>query len=160
MAVSPSGILSLPLSYLETTVANSSTFQTWTGTANAAAAKARIHIGRAASTADLPLAGVGFGGEFRRYIETAPSDFQTDSVVELFFTDNFSSSLSEEDAAYTFLNQVGPIMSDIETLSVQAGYLSIDEWSIKWGPERTDTDEEQTLDYIFSIAFNISYIGV
>lgn len=44
MAVSPSGIISLPLSYLRTSISASTNFQTWTGTADAAAALSRIHI--------------------------------------------------------------------------------------------------------------------
>lgn len=159
MAVSPSGMLSLPVDYLRSTVAASSTFQTWTGTANAAAAKARVHLGRAAANATHPLACVGFSNGFRRFSDDLDV-WQQDNVLELMFRNDFSSSLNEADAYYTFANQIGAIMADMEAIFNDAGYLDVFDWNIVDGPARTDDNDEQVMGYFFEVIIECRYGGV
>ena len=159
MVVAASNILSLPISYLKATVAASSTFQTWCGTSAGAATLARVHVGRATAASTLPLAAVGFASDFRRTSET-PGFFDTEGALELLFRDDFSSALNESDAAFTFLNTLGGVMQDMEALNATAGYLSMMSWTIAEGPYRTNTDEEQTIGYIYEAIIRIDYVGV
>ena len=159
MAVSPTGMLSLPIDYLRDTIANSSTFQTWTGTANATAAKARTHVGRAAGSATHPLACVGYSSGFRRFSNELDV-WQQDNVLQLLFRDDFSRSLNESDAYDTFANQVGAVMEDMEALFNDAGYLDVFEWAIITGPNRTTDNDEQTMGYFFEVIIECRYGGV
>jgi len=158
MAVTPTGMLSLPVSYLQTTVANSATFRTWTGTANPTAALARIHVGRAAGTATHPLACVGFANGFNRTSDSLDV-WEQNNTLQLMFRDDFSSALNEQDAYYTFSNQVGAIMLEMEALFNDAGYLDVFEWSIITGPSRTKDNEAQTLGNFFEVIIECKYGG-
>ncbi len=156
--VTASGIMSLPLANLKTMIANSSTFQTWTST-NVTTALGRIHLVQAASTAVLPCAVIGYSGGFGRDRTFSGVWENTGNQLEVQYKYGFA-SLSEEDAVYTYLNSVGPVMSDMEQLSEQAGFLNMTEWNVRWGPERPELDAEQTLAPYYAVMIDLAYKGV
>lgn len=144
MTVSPSGNLSLPLKYLRDTIAGSSTFQTWTSSANAAAALAHVYILVAASDYTNPCAVVEW--ESARWdLESRGTRnmFEQSGGLRIIFQDAISES-AESDAAYDFTNNVGAILADMMVLAGTAAYLDIISMSMD-SPKRPDEDERQTL---------------
>ena len=155
---SPSGMMSLPISYLREMIANSSSFRTWTGTADVTEAKTRIHVSRTPESATKPLAVIGFASDWSRRQEEQGVFFQ-ENGLELMFQASFSSSDSEIDSAYEFMNNVGAVMTDLEESVGTAGFLNMVEWSIEEGPERPEINEEQTAGYTYTVILRITYDG-
>jgi hypothetical protein len=161
MTTTPSGILSLPLSYLRASLSNSSTFRTWTSTANPAAALARIHYGRAAGTATLPLAIVAPSGVFAR---TRPAVGHWEYAVptlDLSFRASITPGTADADAVLDLYNTVGACMTDIEALADTAGCLSMTAWRIQNDVfiVRADDDEGQVIGEHYGITVTVDYEG-
>lgn len=161
MAVTPTGHLGKALDNLRTLVANSSTFQTWTGTATTAAAKARIYIESAdTGSPTRPFCVVGFGEDFAisKVGGGTGNTYRNDGSLLLWFEGAVSSgnAADSEDAAYEFLNDVDGILSDCQTLSGSGGYINVTEFGLLLGPERSAPAQGETDDYMV-MAFSVAY---
>lgn len=145
MAVTPTGILSLPIDYLRDLIAAVTAFQTWTGTANAAAAKARIHV-NALNKADIVrpfgIVGTGPGTVF---IPPSMGAYGQHNLHLILESAAITTGLSHEDAVYTFLNSVGPIIEGAAELAGTPGYLVVQQIEFAKFVERSAPPE--TVDY-------------
>lgn len=148
--VAPTGHLSLPIDLLRKTVAGSTTFQAWTGTADAAAALARVHAVQADASAAKPFAVVDWARSYsrRRDAGGTRNHFQATGSLSLLFRAQITEA-DAGDAAYDFLNKVGAVLADMEGLAGTAGYLDVEEIRLVEGPERPEEDEVKALGYDF-----------
>lgn len=151
MAVSPAGPISLTLDHLRNSIAGSTSFRTWTGTANEAAALVRVHAVEnrtALGSADMPFAVVNWLPDYRRigHADGSARQFrQEGSLMVTFRGEIVSPNAAEPDAAYSFLNNVGAVMNDMEALSATATYLSISGMTFINPPHRPEEDEVKEL---------------
>ena len=163
MPVSPAGLFSLPLYYLNQMVINSASFRTWTGTATPTLAQAYVHYFSAEASAIVrPMAVIGWEPGFSLDSDVGGSRnyFNCSGDLYIIFEATISSSLNEADAAFTFTNNVGAVLKDMTTLSGTAGYLDIGNIKLVEGPYRPHEDEAQTNADYFHIAFSIGWAGV
>jgi hypothetical protein len=134
-----SGFLSKSIDALKTLVAASSTFQTWVGAEDAAAAAAYVHLFTVGESAVRPCAVVLRGENqdvsFRRgrangtlavrfLGEDAPDDWETDSSD-----------------CVTFEDTIGAIVAEMEALEGTDGHLIVRDIAKAAGPAVTDEDE-------------------
>lgn len=113
MAVSPSGIISEPLDKLADLIAACTTFQTWTGTANTAAAKLRIYP-VATPSATRPCAILKWESM------TVRRGGYIDGIMRIVWEAEVSSTYSsgsgkndDTSAAYEFTNSLGVILAEM-----------------------------------------------
>lgn len=141
MAVSPTGDISLRISRVRAMVANSTTFRTWVGAADAAAALAYIHVGEYIGEGPGPLCVVGMvpGG---KYINVAQGMSQTwEEGIQIFveFADDIAVD-DQTDAYYTFANAVGAIRAEVMALSGSStSYAVIGSMTMVVPPTRGET---------------------
>lgn len=136
MAVTPSGLLSLPLDALADLLAGTDAFQAWTGAATAAAAKERIHPHAVcadpndASYALLwpyavinwaPGLTISWGGYAR-----GPLSLIFESAVSTEYQRDGDQSRDYKSAAYEHLNQVGAVLQEAYENSEASGSLILD----------------------------------
>jgi hypothetical protein len=165
MPVTPSGHLSLPLSYLRNTIAASASFQSWTGTVDATAAAARVKIVEypEASVEDpsaivLPIAVIDWAGVYERVMDAAGTRnwFDARGALSIMFRSKITDT-DPGDAAFTHLNNVGAIWADLENLAGTAtastSYLDITAIRKVRGPERPTLKEVTALGYDFYQTF-------
>lgn len=165
MAVSPSGILSLPLYYLRQSLAASTNFQTWVGVETAAAALAYIHyFGTASET--RPFATIGYSDEWSREIISrgARHYFQsTGNPLALTFDADINSEHDLNDALFTFTNTVGAVMADMEALAGTGNYLAITNYRMIRPPTRCHREQRESDDSaldIWQCDWQINYDGI
>lgn len=146
-SVTATGLASLPLENLRTLLANCTSLQSWVGAADATAAKSHIHLmgkRKAAADATIPDADWPFvivdhddAGAFADpSIEVGGGTM----LVQFWAQTAADYALDPENAGLAFLNNVGAILADAQTLSLQGGYLVVR--TIDWDPEvMSDPDE-------------------
>jgi len=165
MAVSPSGLFSLPVDYLRKTIAGSSTFRTLTGAADAAAALAFAHAFEVtgASLDDPFFAVVEYGTDWARNRHAGGTNnfFEQESGLHVWFHQTIAQA-DEVDAMLAFTNSIGAILSEMEQLSGTAGYLDIRATRLIEGPFRPEEDEaaSQTYGDFFRILFAVEYESI
>ena len=164
MAVVGTGAFCLPLENLRTLLANCSAFQTWTGTANATAAKARISL-FAENIDTLPTATItwgaqnnyasdkAFGGEGGTYIRGGNAD--------IFFIGDLESTYAAyedtlDDLMLDFCNGIGAIMDDLDELAGTDAYLDVTGWQKVGGPMRSGKEETEK---IVELVVRVSWTG-
>lgn len=144
MAVVPSGILSEPLDEFATLISQSATFQSWTGTATPAAAKARIVVRQAVGVPTRPFAAIDIvpGFEVRR-------GGHASGQMWLYFEATVTAGNSTEpDAYYEFANKVGAVLDEIMTEMENAGRLLIQSRGLAFEtPPQRGSREEKGDDY-------------
>lgn len=159
MAVSPSGILSLPLDYLRTTIANSSTFRTWTSSASVAAAKARVYlVESAAPTYPFALVGWKDGMQLDSEEGGARNFFRQDGSLELLFRSQVSDAFDSDDV-YSHLNNVGAILQEMAALAGQAGYLDIRRMTAEASLQEASRIEQKTATHFLQSVYVIEFGG-
>jgi hypothetical protein len=163
MPTTPSGILSLPLSYLRLTLADVTAFRTWAGASDQAAALALIYVEATTSFA-TKAALVTWGNGFRRSKNAGGSRafFQQSGDLQLIFRESISLSSvpTIQDAAYTVLNNLGGIITGMEALAGTAGYLDIREIALANGPYRLQDSEKAAKQVDFwETVFRVEYEG-
>lgn len=130
MSVTPSGILSEPLTLLRTLIASTDAFQSWTSTASTAAAEARIYphafddasVTRPfAAVAWEPGAIVGRGGYIR-----GTMTLQFESEISEQYQRGGDEETAYFDAALEHSNQVGAILEQAAVLAEADGMLHLD----------------------------------
>ena len=161
MSVAPSGMFSKPLHNLRLTVAGSSNFQTWVSAGNATAALARVYPIFSTSYT-LPMAAVDFAENFQRSMHAggARNWFTQEGDLALLFRGSVNAAHDEADAAYTFLNTIGAVLSDMEALAGTAGYLNIISMILDEGPQRPLEDEKATIGDFYEVIFRVGYDGI
>lgn len=160
MPVTPEGPLSLSLVNLQILVAACPSFQTWTGSADAAEALTRVHLvdipapdaGRSEYTVEQlqamrPLARVnlfetpnGVGGQAWQSDRVAESAYSFSCRLVLDFLDNVGEDMVNDTpgAKLSFMNNVGAVIMDMLGLSGTNGYLVIDRIEIFQSIARSD----------------------
>ena len=134
MAVTPTGSYGKALSNVRDLIANTTAFQTWTGTANAGAAAARVHLCAASPTATRPFAVVRWGGLLSMR-KVAYGFYQDGGVVNVHFEaahgeDAQDNPLGMSDAEITFCNDVQGIVDGMVVLAANGTYMMPDEISL------------------------------
>lgn len=114
MPVSAANFLSLAVDGVRDALSQSATFQTWTGTVSAGAAKLRALPVESLTTETLPhatLLAVDCARE--RDVGGAGSLWSGDVVVSVLFRETISQS-DTTDAYYSFMNSLGAIWAEVE----------------------------------------------
>ena len=124
MPTAAEGVFSLFLDNVETMLANSAEFRTWTGTASVAAAKLRIDwIDRDAGyTRPHALLTLVEWNQTKIAGGADASYSAEDVLVGIRFEGAVPTGDDEEDEARIFLNNVGNILEDLRTLSATGTY--------------------------------------
>jgi len=157
MTVTASGQESIPMALLRTSLSNIADFQTWVGHPSSAANSLGHIVLVAATSWSYPCAVIDVASV------TSPSIavglHENSGRLTLTFLAVPSSSHNEEDAALTFLNSVGAIVSALENL-VGGGYLNITGIQRDHPPHRTTPDEAKELGTeLYSIEYSVDYWG-
>ena len=154
MAVTPTGLKGKLLDNLRTLVAASSTFQTWVGAEDAAAAKAHIYL------VGVDPAGEGESLASKRPMAVVrhkvPADVEAEAVaggarqhfthrgaLELLFEDTVATAQQSDhgDAELAFANHVDGVLSDMKALAGSGTYLNMIGHATLNGPARAHPDE-------------------
>jgi hypothetical protein len=155
MPVTPSGFLSLKVHEFRTALSQSADFQTWTSTANAAAALAKIYSPIAPVGAVPPFAVVDFGGGFS--LQNI-ADLQYDFTGDIwFFFRGLITQADPIDALYEFTNPIGAILEDLSEVGKTGGYFPLDSIDLLYGPVRSDWFEEKIDIKYYEAAFSARY---
>jgi hypothetical protein len=142
--VTPTGSISLPMYYAKESVAASAAFQTWTTTADADAAKARIHYATADASATLPLCTITPAQDFgRRRAGTGNWVYMEGSAVLIHFEAAKAADDTIADALIDFQNGVDTILDDLEENTEIGGYLTFSEWRLDDGPYVFGSQEDE-----------------
>jgi len=164
-ATTSSGLIMGPIDNARNTVAGSVAFQTWTSTANQAAALGRVHaiLKNSPTVSDLPLATIGWSEDFRRDSQGGGGQNffdQSDSGLMLLFRAERDPGDDELDAMNKFNNVVSQIILDMEELAGRAGYLDMKGSRLVEGPYSPVQDESQAggYDYV-EIIFELRWVG-
>lgn len=144
--VTPSGLFSLPLTRLQTLIAASDAFQTWTGTANATEAAARVHLIEAPLVGDnavnFPCVTIwpGDAHELRRVAGGARNHFIDAGSVIAWFEAAITADYQNDprNAHLEFMNNVGAVLEDLIALAGSDTYLNVTEIGLDYGPSETD----------------------
>jgi len=141
MATTAAGSITLYLANLETLLANSATFQTWTGAADATAALAFIHLYERSAGKTRPNA-------FLYYTDWSDADplvlLGQETVSMAMRFEASSSGDDVEDEVREFLTKVGTIKDEMKVLSGTDDYIYIQEWSLDVESIGRNPQEEQT----------------
>lgn len=163
MAITPSGPLSLPLTNLQTILANCATFQEWVGADNAEAAKARIYLVAVDEGSYIrPYALVAQGDEWKRELSAGGAGhvFQPSGNLFLMFEANVSEAYQSDhrDAELEFTNKIGTIIKEMEALAGQSGYLTVNYINYKEeGPSRSSEDERETQGDFYQVILEVGW---
>lgn len=156
--VAPLSSLSLPIHYLRETIAFSPAFQAWTGSADEVEARARIHtFGLQTETPTLPLAVVDYrpGGSSRELVSRGSRNhFTGNALLEVMFLADVT-EVTNEDAAFEFMNEVGAVRADMEDLFGTAGFLDAHRTELVDGPSRPTKEERATAGDVYWAIFEI-----
>jgi hypothetical protein len=130
----------------ETLLSNVEAFQTWTGTANATAAAARIYIaGIDEGDYTRPCAIIATAtGRAAEAFAGGGRDYHSNegAVRAIFEADIAEGDVGDPEAEFReFGNSVGDILAGIEVLSGQGAYLHITGWRLEGKPQRAKDDE-------------------
>jgi hypothetical protein len=162
MAVTPSGIFSIQLSILRTMISQSSSFQTWTGTANAAAALARIYFeAQDDSSVVRPFALVFMGNEYvqQSIAGGASQVFQPSGQLVMMLEDAVApgNAASHADAYFAFANELGDLIEDLMALGGTDSLLSFESIALTGGPGRTEKNDRVSLGDNYTASFNVNW---
>jgi len=160
MAVTPTGIASLPLKHLRDQLSESSAFQAEVGAANAAAALAFIHYVASATTAP-PLAVVDFGDRLSFARQARGSRNFPLQQGEVFLTLRFAITAgdTEAEAGLRFMNVVGAIVADLWGTAGRAGFLDLDQVVQESPPSRPPVKEAKSKGDFYQVTFVLGYEG-
>lgn len=178
MPVTASSILAEPAETLRTMLADCAALRTWFGAADAAEAKLRIHVGgvpepvadegftQAQLESARPLALIhieprGGGAAFKAYAGGSRNFFRASGVLSLIFEADIDSANvgNPQDAYLEFINAVGAVIDDLQTLAGSSTYLDIRAIDIAEGPWRVPEDENAGGGDYFFVALSVAWGG-
>lgn len=149
----PAGNLSKMLSNLRTLVAASSTFQTWTGSADATEALDHVYYLTAPKNASKPLAMVSLtpmpSEYFKMHAAGTSNKMHIKSRMLLTVVDDLNTPADPADSYVHYLNHVGGVLDDMTTLAAQGGYLAVTGVDLLEAPWLLHKDEQAQLGDIF-----------
>lgn len=138
-------------------LAATSEFQSWTGTADEAAAKERIYLAGADSVT-RPFAVISHGSTWRmeRIAGGARDWFANRGSLRVLFEATIAAGDvgDHEDAETAFLSNVGEIMTAALELSGSDAHISLDSAELDFGPSRSDEDEDED---IYQVRFGVAW---
>lgn len=156
-SVAATGPISLPLSALRTILSNCAQFQTWTSTANAAAALAKIYlVATPLASISRPFAWIshrnGIAGLSLQRDQLTPVSGSTEIAyagsgsLVLGFEANLAgtSGFDAADEEFTFTNAIGQIIKEMFILSGRAGYMNLEGVQSLTPPQRSHPDESSS----------------
>lgn len=152
MTVAATGDLGLLISAIRTMVAKSSVWQTWTGTANETAAKARVAFGLEPSPGVLsPNALVGLLDGGGNKVSGGAQDFHDQSTdVLLAFTadvpEAYATKALAGEAYLDFLNHFEGVMAEVLALCGTPGYPTCQGWKLMQPPVRVFPEDAEFLE--------------
>ena len=161
--------LTNPMTALRTLVANSASFRTLVGAADATAALAYIHRVGVDPDANKSLAGLRpfalvayhvpldlddeaqFGGDGNTYVDKGKLGlwFQVDVAS--------GDASDHEDAEISFLNTIGDIVAEMEALAGRDEYLNITLLRGSDGPTRSSRQEKTLTEDYYQIGFDVEW---
>lgn len=157
MAVSPTGILNAPLTTLRTYFANSATFQTLTGAANATAAEAFIFL-YGVGRDDVPTGGnyivVDHAGGFgygRTQLDNSWQTRRGGLWADITIAIPSENQADPQDAHVYGVNKIGAILSELQTYAATHQSLVLYSWELSAGPMRSEKEERDDADYISAL---------
>ena len=160
----PTGERGLVKKNLEQLVAESATFQTAVGATGTPAEKIAASKGYIHRTAYLADSETGFTRPFAlissasddETIADATSQVTHGGSVELWFEADIAEGDKDDpqDAEIAFENFYEAVMAEIMTLSANAGYLLIRQWSVIAGPAQEEIEEGE---YVQRIRLKIDW---
>ena len=160
MSVTPAGTISKPLAALRSAVALSSAFQDWVGTTDDNDSMDRVHVITAPAEAPVPFAVVDMA-EFKRQRvsinDAKPFVTMDPSASLLYFRDAVAAGMNDLDAAYTFCNNVGAVLSNLELFAGDRlnGFPAIIQIEMIAAPIRIAFEERPTAGDFYEATFAI-----
>ena len=169
MAVTPSGMLSLPIKSMEDLIANTSAFQAWVGAGDVATARGSIYKmalpkpsdGDTYTTSEIAalwpfviIAPNPTGGAFSadKVADADPVLLDRGSILVHWENAVATEDDDEPDPLYQFLNDVGGILNDMLNLSGTSTYLNVRSYNTLDGPNRATEDAHAGLgDYYYMV---------
>lgn len=163
--VTPSGLFSLPVTRLQTLLANSATWQTWTETETAEEAAGRIHLIEADTegdnAVDLPCAVIWQGDDFSLYtIATGERNHFADQGSLMLWIEAEIPETYRDDPRNTqvwFMNQVGAVLLDMIELAGSNTYLNVTGMELTYGPSESDERKRESIGYRIACEFKVSW---
>jgi len=141
------------------TIAATPTFQAWTRTPNATAALGSVYTPNAPPNSPLPYAIVDVLRAFTREMIAGGSRnyFEGHGGISLWIRSAIPGGANDQDAATYMENQVGNLVTDMEQLAGQAGYLDVERIELVDGPYRPEEDERVVLGDFYEILLRVEY---
>lgn len=160
MAVTPAGILSVPLDAAAELVAQSAAFQAWVGASSQADARRRIYLVARSSKGiekyERPYALVMLP-ENHRWV-TGMGAFAIGSQITILFEADtnplYRGSDSHQDAAIDFINAIGQIVQEMTEVNQGSGPLQFDQIAMD-GPIQRSNGKDGDEDY-FNVLFRVT----
>lgn len=136
---------------LETLIATSQTFQTWTSTASVTLAKARVYTSRLPNTEiTKPFAQIGHDSGFIKKDYDRPSQAQ----MYIIFVGNTSDGIDDETSMSDFITTTGKIIDDLYSQSLVNGYLRIE--TLNMNSEYAFSEDNQLNDEELMISYTLT----
>ena len=154
MAVTPTGLFSLPLHYCRKSIAASSSFQTWVTAADETAALAYVYPFREPAPS-APFAVVEFNEDLRVFDDEGTEEQEGSLSILLRGTYTTSNDLADE--VYTFTNMLGGLISDMLDNRTSNGYLAIKSIDLVEGPGIPLDPEGATLGQFIQAVLEVRY---
>ncbi len=132
---------------LRTLLANTPAFQTWTGTANATAAAARVHLYEIADVwdddTDRPCAAIGLGA-WQDTLAGEPPVYDKTTTLRLILVADVPEGYASDawDAGLDFFNGFESVVEGMEALIAAGGYLAPLAIRKDSGPRRVSSQEQ------------------
>ena len=146
LTLSGGAVLTVAAGLLEESIAAAATFRTWTGTGDATAAKARIHLWEVAE-ADLtdarPTAVITVGGDYHaeRIAYGSGDQHQQTGELQLTLEAEYDTTDTVTNNINDFAVTTGKIVNEILAVSGRGGYLAIAALHRIDGPGLANEDE-------------------
>lgn len=151
MAASLTGKIGAAIANLETLLANTTAFRTWTGTADAAAAKGKIILMQDVdSDIARPRALVSLGDNWSMDRNADDTFIVSGDMLLRFEQDVAAGDASDPEAAVcNFVNSIGGIVSGMADLSVTPGgaYIVLDSLAPDGQPVRSRKSDGEPTDF-------------
>lgn len=160
MAIAGTGAMGKAMDNLRALVAASTTFRTWVGAADVAAALNRIYA-VAVDTPTRPFALVTYAvpadAQMTAVAGGARHHFLDSGSLMLLFEQAVTAGTSHADAEVGFFNTVDAIISEMTALAASGTYFAPNSFVVEHGPVRSHPDEDESAGDYYQMAFRVSY---
>lgn len=160
MSVTPTGILSIPFSNLQTLLADCATFQAWVDADNATEAKESIHfLAVDADEATRPFALISPDAEWTLTAISSGPDFSDHGALIL----TLEADISEvnvgnpADEYFEFANAVGGIIDEMSQKARSGAYMMVSSFSFEEAPYRSRKERKNSDGDYCGVSFKVTY---